>query len=131
MYRLDKLATLAKELGFTITRPTEHRVDVELAPGVSLIFENLVDEDDTIVCFERTPWHSHGILTFLSDDGTYLECDELELLVALSTGDLLVVSSLRDGALTDRWLSHKDERLETEDLEPGEELRALRVRGRK
>ncbi len=131
-YRLDELARLAAELGFGCSRPDPNRVDVRLTPDIVLCFLNLVGEDDvegdhTLIGFEGTPWHAHGTLEFLEGTAAELTCDELEVLVGLTTGDLVVVSRYRESALEDRWLEHRRAALELEYLAPGEELRVLRL----
>ncbi len=131
-YRLDELARLAAELGFGCTRPDPSRVDVRLTPDTVICFLNLIGEehvegDHTLVGFEGTPWHTHGTLEFLEGTAAAVACDELEVLVGLATGELVVVSRYRHGALDDRWLEHTREPLALEHMAPGEELRVMRL----
>lgn len=126
-YRLDELAKLASEIGLESRRADDNRLDVMLPDAAVLAFYNLVDEDDTLVGFENTPWHAHGIVLFMTGPNTCVECDELDILIGLASGDLVVVTRYRRGVLEDRWIAHKDEPLELNDMEPGEELRASRL----
>jgi len=126
-YRLDEVAELATELGLAARRVDANRLDVHLREDMVLAFYNLVDENDTLVGFDSTPWHAHGIVQFMTGENTYIECDELDILVGLGSGDLLVVSRYRDGELADRWLAHKDEPLDVTYIEAGEEMRVMRL----
>jgi len=126
-YRLDELARLASESGLVSERVDANRLDVVLFEGCRLAFCNLVAEDDTLVGFEGTPWHSHGVLTFMVGSGHYIECDELEILIGLCSGELLVVGQFVDGVLRDRWICHRKEPLIIEYLSAAEELRVLRL----
>lgn len=124
-YRLDELATLARELNLPTRRVDSYRLDVTIENGCVLAFCNLPTENDTLVGFDGTPWHSHGVVQFLTGDATYVDCDELAILVGLGTGELVVVSRARDGQLCDRWIAHRNERLDLQHIQPGEELRVF------
>jgi hypothetical protein len=104
-----------------------HRLDVVLFDECRLSFCNLPDENDTLVGFDGTPWHSHGVVSFLAGSPKYIECDELEVLIGLCSGELLVISEYADGTLRDRWIEHRNEPLELTHLGPGEELRVCRL----
>src|SRR5690606_29372377 len=95
--------------------------------GVVLTFINMVEDEDTLVGFDGTPWHSHGVMTFETGASTYTECDELEILVGLESGELLVLSEYLDGQLVDRSLIHRGVGPDLSAMEPGEEVRLLRV----
>jgi hypothetical protein len=128
LYRLDELAKLAAELGLDVQRVDAASLDVHLRSDIVLIFWNLLDENDTLVGFEGTPWHSHGTVQFCTGANRYIECDELEILVGLGSGELLVVSQYRNAELVDRWIVHKNEPLDVASIEAGEELRVYRLR---
>ncbi len=123
-YRLQELAKLAQELGFDAQRVDEDRVDVSV--DAVLVFCNL-DEDDSLVGFEGTPWHAHGAVQFMTGENGHAECDELDILVGLGSGELVVVSQYLRGVLADRWLAHKDEPLSLRYIQAGEELRVYRA----
>lgn len=124
-YRLQELAALARELNFPTRRVHLHQLDVTIGDGCILTFSNLPAENDTLVGFDGTPWHSHGLVQFLTGDATYIDCDELAILVGLGTGELVIVSQVFDGQLRDRWIAHRNERLDVRHIQPGEELRVL------
>jgi hypothetical protein len=78
-YRLNKIAELCSEHGFKTDMPDKNRIDVTIRDDCVLSFLNLIDEDDTLVGFDRTPWHSHGIVQFITKSNTYIEYDELDM----------------------------------------------------
>lgn len=127
MYRLEELEQLSRELDLESRRVDANRLDVHLYDGCVLAFCNLVDEDDTLVRFDGTPWHVHGTVLFNTGGRAYTECDELDILVGLGRGELLVLSRHKNGELADRWIVHKDEPLDVKYVEPGEELRVYRL----
>jgi hypothetical protein len=127
MYRLDSLARLASESGLVSERLGVDRLDVILFDECRLAFCNLVAEEDTLVGFDGTPWHSHGVVSFLAGSPHYVECDELDILIGLCSGELVVVSQFVDGVLRDRWIEHKKEPLDLKYLRSGEELRVFRL----
>lgn len=126
-YRLDELEVLAAELGLSVDRVAQSELNVLLGPDITLGFRNLTDSDDTLVGFVGTPWHAHGAIDFVTDDGYFVSCDELEMLIGIDSGELVVRSHYQDERLLDRWLGHKLEPIDTHDLRPGEEVRILRV----
>lgn len=126
-YRLDKIAELCSEHGFETDMPDKDRIDVTVREGCVLSFLNLIDENDTLVGFHGTPWHSHGIVQFMTGSNTYIECDELDIIIGLVSGELLVVSQYSKATLTDRWIMHKDEPLDLKYIEAGEELIICRL----
>ena len=127
VYRLDELARVASESGLVSDRVSADRLDVILFDGCRLAFCNLAAEDDTLVGFDGTPWHSHGVVVFMAGSPHYVECDELDILIGLSSGELVVVSEFVDGVLRDRCIEHKQEPLALKYFCPGEELRVLRL----
>ena len=126
-YRLDELTALAAELGFDAKRVDRDRLDV-MIDDVVLAFCNLSEDADSLVGFDGTPWHSHDLVQFMTGENSWIECDELEILIGLRSGELVVVSQFVDGVLRDRWLAHRDEPLDLRYIEPGEELRVGRMR---
>lgn len=125
-YRLDKLSRICSENGVECRRIEEHRLDVALFPGCFLSFCNLVEEEDTLIGFQGLPWHFHGHLILLDEKSKYLELDEIDVLIGLLTGELLVVSQFWKQELKDRWILHRKQSLDCKYLEPGEEIRVFR-----
>jgi hypothetical protein len=123
-YRIAELAKLAQELGFEITQLTERRVDLLVSEGCVLVFWNhQADGDDDLVGFEGTPWHDHGTVVLMTGDQTFINCDELDTLIGLSTGEIVIITELFHGETRDRWLAHKNEPLALKHIRLGEELR--------
>ncbi len=125
-YRLDELVKLASELGLKTRRVDADRLDVHLRDAV-LAFCNLSEDEDTLVGFDGTPWHAHNVVVFMTGDSSYIECNELDILIGLGTGELVIVSQYVDGILRDRWLAHRGEPLDLRYIEPDEELRVWRL----
>lgn len=125
-YRLDELAALAADLGFESRRADADRLDVSIS-GAVLAFCNLRQEQDTLIGFEGTPWHSHGTVLFQTGQDTYVECDELDILIGLASGDLVILTEYTNGALRDRWLAHHLESFNVKHMQPGDEIRILRL----
>ncbi len=126
-YRLNKIAELCSEHGVQTDVSDKNRIDVKISDDCVLSFLNLVNEEDTLVGFDGTPWHSHGIVQFNTGSNTYIECDELDIIVGLVSGELLIVSQYVKSQLTDRWIMHRTEPLDLKYIEPGEELKVLRL----
>ena len=126
-YRLNKIVELCSEHGLQTDIPDKCRVDVKIRDDCVLSFLNLVDEKDTIIGFDGTPWHSHGIVQFMTRSNTYIECNELDIIIGLVSGELLIVSRYLKSNLADRWIMHKDEPLDLRYIEPGEELKVCRL----
>ncbi len=94
-----------------------------------LTFFNLIEESDTLVGFDGTPWHSHGIVSFGIGDASYVEYDEFDILIGLGLGELLVFSRFVDGVLRDRWIAHKSDAVDDHrNMEPGEEVCIYRLK---
>ena len=126
-YRLDQVEKLCSENGLGCVRVEANQVDVFLGKDFVLSFSNLPKENDTLLAFKTTPWHAHGVVQFMTGDGTYVECDELDVLIGLITGELVVVSDFANGELRDRWIAHKNEKMDVCYLEPGVELVVSRL----
>ncbi len=126
-YDLDTLEVLSGDLGFRATRPSPESIQIALCEGVTFEFHNLPEADDTVLGFSGTPWHTHGKITLMTGDATYVELDPLEILQGLKDGSVLVAEQYFDGALADRWLVHRDEKLDLLDMVLGEDLRLRRL----
>ena len=55
--RLNKIAELCTEHGYKTNMPDENRIDVSIHDDCILSFLNLVEENDTLLGFDGTPWH--------------------------------------------------------------------------
>ncbi|MDH3918440.1 MAG: hypothetical protein OEU25_09675 [Rhodospirillales bacterium] len=126
-YDLDILEELSKELGFPSSRSAPDALEVAILEGVSLEFHNLRDAEDTLAGFSGTQWHFHGKIMLMTGDATYVELDELEILQGIKSGAVLVAEQYLNGTLNDRWLAHKDEKVDVQYIAPGEEIRFRRL----
>lgn len=126
-YRLSNIVELCSENGLSVNQPDENRVDIDIHDDCVLSFINLVDEQDTLVGFDGTPWHAHDIVQFMTGPDTYIECDEFDIIIGLVSGELLIASRFMKSKLVDRWIIHKNERLSLKYIEPGEELNVYRM----
>ena len=63
----------------------------------------------------------------MTGTNTYIECDELDIIIGLGSGELIIVSRFLQSKLTDRWIMHKNEPLDLKYIEPGEELNICRL----
>mgnify|MGYP001549565463 CR=1 FL=1 len=126
-YRLNKIAELCSENNLKTDLTNQNRIDVTLFEDCILSFVNLEDEDDTLVGFDGTPWHSHGVVQFMTGARTYIECDELDIVIGLVSGELLVIERYLKSNLEDRWIAHKNEPLDLKYIEAGEEIKICRL----
>jgi hypothetical protein len=121
------LALLAAEIGVEARRVDLNGLHVQVDAQCVLVFRNYPEDDDTLVGFEGSAWHAHEALQLVTDSGDYVSFDELDILIALESGDLVIESLYVEGELRDRWLSHKDQAPDLRNMIPGEELRISRV----
>ena len=122
-YDLDAIESDCVSLGIVCHRVASDQIDLVLAADCILQFSNQASEGDTMVGFSDTPWHSHDKLMVMTGDSTCIECSELDIVRLIASGDLVIVSQIMNGQLTDRWLAHKAEPLDLQHIEAGEELR--------
>ena len=102
-------------------------MEVTIVPDGTLVFANTDAGADTYLGFRDLPWHSHGRLMLMTGEATYQEYAPEELIGALVSGEVLVVSQYIRGELRDRWLTHRDEKLDLRYVESDEELRVYRI----
>lgn len=107
-FDIAMVTKLSEEVGLHCVRRGSDQVGVELEPGVTLLFQNAPNEDDCLVGFEGTPWHTHDGLTCSDRHGYYVELSYLDLVTGLADGTVLICELWVRGALADRWLVHKE-----------------------
>lgn len=123
---LDDLERLANSLGFKASRQSADLLELKLSEGTTLIFENLTEDDDNVIGFARTPWHTHDSLC-LEHEGKYYEFSPREVLSGLKSGELIVTARYLAGEPQDMWIDHVREIGQFEFYEPGEEFRVKRI----
>jgi hypothetical protein len=99
---------------------------VSITEAVVLVFQNLPDEEDTVIGFKGTPWHSHGKLMLMLDEASCVELDELDVLQGIKDWDIVIGERYLNGMIEDRWLAHKKEAIDIRYIEAGEEIRIWR-----
>ena len=120
-YDLELIDTLCRELGLPAHTAGE-RVEVDLGQGAVLCFENAEREEDCLIGFLDTAWHTHGDLMFCDAGGNCIELEYLELLSGLKEGRVLVCEREVEGRTDDRWLIHSAYNDEFKYLQEGERI---------
>jgi hypothetical protein len=120
-YDLELIDTLCRELGLP-AHAAEERVEVDLGQGAVLCFENAEREEDCLIGFLDTPWHTHDDLIFTDACSNYIELDYLDVLIGLKEGRVLVCEREIEGRTDDRWLTHCEYNDELKYLEEGERI---------
>jgi hypothetical protein len=105
-YDLDLVNQLCREIGLIVRADTDRRVEVDLGRDAVLCFQNAEREEDCLICFLGTPWHTHDNLMFADASGNCVELDYLNLLTGLKEGRVLVCELEVKGQTVDRWLIH-------------------------
>jgi hypothetical protein len=126
-YDLKLIHDLCVEVGFHSHIQSEDRIEIELGKGAILLFLNAAHDEDCLVCFEGTPWHTHDTIMFADNDGRNIEVDYLNLVTGLKNGLILICESWIEGQLSDRWLIHRDYNDELRYLSKNEEIRVYPI----
>lgn len=120
-YDLKAVEEVCRELSIP-TEVNSDEVRVKLGADVTLTIANVLEEQDTFLGFDDVPWHTHGHLTLMTGLDTSVSYAPDELLLAIFTGDVFLVTEKRDGKVSDRWFIHKNGRLDLEWLGTGDEI---------
>lgn len=104
------------------TEVTSDEVRVMLEADVTLTVANWPEEQDTFLGFDDVPWHTHDRLILMTGPDTSVSYAPDELILAIFTGDVFLVTEKRDGRVSDRWFIHKNERLDLKWLRAGDEI---------
>jgi hypothetical protein len=126
-YDLKLIHELCQELGFRSSVRTGELLAIELSGDCVLVFQNAEREDDCLVAFEGTPWHTHDAFVFDDGRGYYTEMDYLDVVSGLKDGRILVCERWLAERLVDRWLIHRDFNDEYKHMDTGEEVRVYRA----
>ena len=121
-YDLDILNEFCREIGLNARMRDNSSLEVFLGDETILCFQNAELDEDCLMGFANTPWHTHGDLEFSDHHGHFVELDPLNLLSGLCSGDVLICEQEVSGNLIDRWLVHKVYHDEFQHLMPGERL---------
>jgi hypothetical protein len=122
-YDINLINELCQEIGLPARlNDPERRVEIDLGQGAVLCFQNDDKEDDCLIGFLDTPWHTHDNLMFYGGRGYYTELDYLDLVTALKDGRVLVCEQVVKERVVDRWLIHREFNDEFEHMEEGEQI---------
>jgi hypothetical protein len=121
-YHLDLVNQLCLEIGLIVRMDTDLRVEIDLGRDAVLCFENAEREEDSLIGFLGTPWHTHDNFMFVDARGNYVELDYLNVLTGLKEGRVLVCELEVKGRTVDRWLVHCEYNNEFKYLEQGEQI---------
>lgn len=121
-YDLDIVNRLCREIGLIVRMDTDRRVEIDLGRDAVLCFQNAEREEDCLIGFLGTPWHTHDNLMFVDARGNYVKLDYLNLLTGLTEGRVLVCERAMEGRTVDRWLIHREYNDEFKYLEEGEQV---------
>ncbi|MDZ4293144.1 MAG: hypothetical protein U1C47_14590 [Hydrogenophaga sp.] len=129
-YELELIHQLSSELELPCNVADE-RAEVTLGQGVVLCFQNSERQEDCLIGFKGTPWHTHDDITFEDGLGNSIELNCLDLVSSLKDGSVFVCERWKDGEAKDRWLIHRDcndLKNELKYMSEYEELRVFRAR---
>ncbi len=121
-YDLDLIKQLCRGIGLIARADTDLRVEVDLGRDAVLCFQNAEREDDCLIGFLGTPWHTHDNLMFADARGNYVELDYLNLLTDIKEGRVLVCEREVKGQIVDHWLVHCEYNDEFKYLEEDERI---------
>lgn len=125
-YDLELILEMCQDVGFSAQRRTEQEIAVHLHEGATLLFVNS-DGCDAIMGLDGTPWHTHGELECSDRHGSCTCVDYLDVITGLADGTVLLCERWIGGALSDRWLVHRDYVDEFRFMESGDEIRIRRI----
>ena len=129
-YDLEMIVQACSEGDLVATR-MHASVEIDIGRGAVLCFQNAEEEQDCLVGFRETPWHTHDDFTFVDPRGRFVEMDYLGVLYGLSDGTVLVCERHIDGRLVDRWLIHKDCADEFDYMDESDQIIVWRAKKRK
>ena len=125
-YDLDLIHQLCEEVGLRSSTSSPDELAIELTESVRLTFRNAGQDEDRLVGFNGTPWHTHGDFIFVDGRGNYVETDYLDVIAGLADGRILVCELSKSGVIADRWLIHRDYNDEFKHMELGERISVWR-----
>ncbi len=121
-YDINLIHELCREIGLSSRIDADQRVEVDLGQGAVLSFQNSEKEEDCLIGFLGTPWHTHDDLMFTDTRGNYAELEYLDLVIGLKEGRVLICELLVQDRVVDRWLTHRDYNNESKYMEEGEQI---------
>jgi len=120
-YNLELIYRLCGEVGLS-ARMADQRLEIDLGQGAILCFQNAEREEDCLIGFRDTPWHTHDDIMFADARGNCIELDHLNLLTGLAEGRVVVCEREVEGRTVDLWLIHSEYNDECTYLHKGERI---------
>jgi len=120
-YDLDLANVVCSEQGFP-TVQTNDRLEATLGKDAVLCIQNDERDEDCLIGFKDTPWHTHDDFMFSGARGYFIEMGYLEVLAGLGDGSILVCELIDLGTIKDRWLIHRDYNNEYTHMQLGEQI---------
>jgi hypothetical protein len=120
-YDLELANVVCSEQGFPTVR-TDDRLEATLGKGTVLCVQNDERDEDCLIGFKDTPWHTHNGFMFSDARGYYVELGYLEVLTGLGDGSILVCELMDQGTIKDRWLIHRDYNNEYTHMQLGDQV---------
>jgi hypothetical protein len=121
-YDVNLIHELCREIGLSSRMSDDQGVEIDLGRGAVLCFENNENDDDCLMGFSDTPWHTHGHIMFADAQGSFVELEYLDVLVGLKDGHVLVCERMVSDHVADRWLIHHKYNDEFRYMEQGEQI---------
>lgn len=125
-YDLKLIRELCQDLGLHSSFRSDDLLAIGLGEDCVLVFQNAERDDDCLIAFDGTPWHTHGVFIFADGRGYYTEMDYLDVVSGLKDGRILICEKWLAGSLVDRWLIHQDFNDEFKYMDEKEEVRVHR-----
>ena len=125
-YDIKLIYDLCKELGLRGRMKSDKEIEIESRDGAILRFQNDERDEDCLVGFDGTPWHTHDDFIFVDSQSHYVEMDYMDVVAGLKDGRILVCELWQTGQLKDRWLIHRDHNNEFDHMDEHDEIRVRR-----
>jgi hypothetical protein len=120
-YDIELIELACSEYGFPCRRAGNNELRISIMAGVEMVVAN-TDDDDTYWGFSDVTWHTHDELALSHGKPGYKLYSPEDMLVAWASGDILLATLVKDGAIIDRWFVHKGNGLDLEHIELGETI---------
>ena len=126
-YDIRRIYQACLDLGLAAQSVSDQSIEINLGHGAVLLFQNDDQDEDCLMGFQDTPWHTHDDLMFADARGNYVELNYLDLLRALREGLVLICELRTDGILVDRSLIHSEYNDEFRFLRQGDQVSVRRA----
>ena len=128
MFDITLIKESSQEFKFPILEQSEKSISIQLKKGLILVFENLTEEDDTIIYFksDSSQWHTHADM-FINDEVPDVELVPYEIMKDLCSGDLLVSKHYYKNGVVEVKLEYPDFIGTLSYVDPGEEITFIKI----